>query len=282
MAVIHKKGRARLEALREEHREASERLMEVFGDVLAAVREAAGPDSTASDDAADDETGAHEDDPEEGTTEAAVAQTALTGELVLKALAAGGGVAALSASHEAVAAHHGNNYLPLCEQYYKSHRPTLFALVDAVELEATSAERAVLDALEFVRANRDADRRAEWIEESVLVERDGKQVVLTIDVDAFAGPLWKRTLRDRRRPGMLARRHLEVCVFSHLAAELRSGDIAVVGVGFLRQLTYPADGVGGVREAGRGVLRSGRHAVGSEGPCRALPQPADQDGPRGG
>jgi hypothetical protein len=28
---------------------------------------------------------------------------------------------------------------------------------------------------------------------------------------------------------MLARRHLEVCVFSHLAAELRSGDIAVAG-----------------------------------------------------
>jgi hypothetical protein len=28
---------------------------------------------------------------------------------------------------------------------------------------------------------------------------------------------------------MLARRHLEVCVFPHLAAELRSGDIAVVG-----------------------------------------------------
>ena len=50
-----------------------------------------------------------------------------------------------------------------------------------------------------------------------------------MDIDAFAGPLWRRTLRDRRRPGMLARRHLEVCVFSHLAAELRSGDIAVVG-----------------------------------------------------
>ncbi|MEV0617503.1 Tn3 family transposase [Nonomuraea sp. NPDC050404] len=138
-------------------------------------------------------------------------------------------MAALSASHEAVAAHHGNNYLPVCEQYYKSPRLTLFALVEAVELEATSAERAVLEALEFVRANRDADRRAEGIEESVLVERDGQQVVLRIDVDAFAGPLWKRTLRDRRRPGMPARRHLEVCVFSHLAAELRSGDIAVVG-----------------------------------------------------
>ncbi|MEV0617504.1 hypothetical protein AB0I81_29570 [Nonomuraea sp. NPDC050404] len=94
MAVIHKKGRARLEALREEHREASERLMEVFGDVLPAVREAAGPGGAASDGAADDESGAHEDDPGDGPAEAAVRQTALTGELVLKALAAGGGVAA--------------------------------------------------------------------------------------------------------------------------------------------------------------------------------------------
>ncbi len=59
-------------------------------------------------------------------------------------------------SHEAVAAHHGNNYLPLCEQFYKSHRPTLFSLVESVELEATSSERSVLDALEFIQAVRGA------------------------------------------------------------------------------------------------------------------------------
>jgi hypothetical protein len=39
----------------------------------------------------------------------------------------------------------------------------------------------------------------------------------------------RKTLRDKRRPGMLVRRHPEVCVFSHLAAELRTGDIAVAG-----------------------------------------------------
>ena len=127
---------------------------------------------------------------------------------MLKALAEGGGVERLSAAHEAVAAHHGNNYLPLLEAYYKSHRPVLFTLVDAIELEATSAERAVLDALEFVRANR--DRRGDWIEESTVHERDGRKVTVAVDIDAFAGPLWRRTLRDRRRPGMLARRHLEV------------------------------------------------------------------------
>ncbi|GAA1994142.1 hypothetical protein GCM10009838_67990 [Catenulispora subtropica] len=245
MGVIHKKGRFRLEALREEHRIESERLLEVFGDVLAAAREAAeqdpdAPEPAVGPDAEDavDETETAEPDPAGEETaelqaeEEAEAQAELarrTGALVLKALAGGGGVDRLSAAHEAVAAHHGNNYLPLCEQYYKSHRPTLFTLVDAIELEATSAERAVLDALEFVRAVRDAGRIAERIDETVLVERDGEEVVLTLDIDAFAGPLWKRTLRDRRRPGMLARRHLEVCVFSHLASELRSGDIAVVG-----------------------------------------------------
>lgn len=238
MAVVHKKGRARLEALREEHRAESERLLEVFGDVLAAVREAAEQAGTASAPDAEKDTGtATIDATGSGTVDGAGepaaedgrSAAARTGEMVLAALTAGGGIAALSASHEAVAAHHGNNYLPLCEQYYKSHRPVLFTLVGAIELEATSADRSVLDALEFVKANRDLDRRAEWIEESVTVKRDGRDVVLTVDVDAFAGLLWRRTLRDRRRPGMLARRHLEVCVFSHLAAELRSGDIAVVG-----------------------------------------------------
>ena len=235
IAVIHKKGRARLEALREEHRVESERLLEVFGEVLAAAREASEPcEDTAGPTAGDDDVAARPDaapDDAAGQDEAerdADAEAARrTGLLVLKALAEGGGVEHLITAHEAVAAHHGNNYLPLLEAYYKSHRPVLFTLMDAIELEATSAERAVLDALEFVRANR--DRRGDWIEESTVHERDGRKVTVAVDIDAFAGPLWRRTLRDKRRPGMLARRHLEVCVFSHLAAELRSGDIAVVG-----------------------------------------------------
>ena len=235
MAVIHKKGRARLEALREEHRVESERLLEVFGEVLAAACEASEPSGDAAGPTAGDDDVAARPDAAPGDAAGADeagrdadAETARrTGLLVLKALAEGGGVERLSAAHEAVAAHHGNNYLPLLEAYYKSHRPVLFTLVDAIELEATSAERAVLDALEFVRANR--DRRGDWIEESTVHDRDGRKVTVAVDIDAFAGPLWRRTLRDRRRPGMLARRHLEVCVFSHLAAELRSGDIAVVG-----------------------------------------------------
>jgi TnpA family transposase len=243
MAVIHKKGRVRLEALREEHRIESERLLEVFGEVLAAAREATAPAEGVAEPPAEPAEGSDgvigtglapgndsvvgDEAAGQDRVDARQEIARRAGALVLGALAEGGGVEQLSAAHEAVAAHHGNNYLPLLERYYKSHRPVLFTLVDAIELEATSTERAVLDALEFVRANR--DRRGDWIEQSTVHMRGGKKVTVAVDVDAFAGPLWKRTLRDKRRPGMLARRHLEVCVLSHLAAELRSGDIAVVG-----------------------------------------------------
>jgi hypothetical protein len=209
VATLHKKGRERLEELREAHRAESERLIGVLGEVLAGTREAITPPETADGVVCDGE----------------VAQRA--GRSLLKTLESAGGLEQVSAAHEAVSAYHGNNYLPLLEGFYRSHRPTLFTLVDALEMEPTTADRSVLDAVEFIRANR--DRRSEWIPETTVHTRDGRQLTVTIDVDAFATVAWRKVLRHKERPGMLTRRHLEVCVFSHLAAELRSGDIAVVG-----------------------------------------------------
>jgi hypothetical protein len=134
MAVIHKKGKERLAELHEQHRAESERLLDVFGDVLAGAREATAPA----------EGGAAAPEPA-----ALVAERA--GRLLLKTLADAGGVEQLSAAHEVVAAHHGNNYLPLLEKFYKSHRSALFTLLDTLELEATSADHSVLDAVEFLR-----------------------------------------------------------------------------------------------------------------------------------
>ena len=247
MAIIHRKGRDRLEDLREEHRAESERLLEVFGEVLAAAREASEPELPAGVEGAKSEEdggravdvsgvglpdgvaggGADEPAGDVGPDGSCEDVAVRTGRAVLMALESGGGLEQLVAAHQAVAAYHGNNYLPLLEAFYRSHRAVLFTLVDAIELEATSAGRGVLDALEFIRALR--HRRGEWVEQTCVVKRGDEQARVTIDIDAFASEMWKRTLRDKRRPGMLARRHLEVCVFSHLAAELRSGDIAVAG-----------------------------------------------------
>ncbi|MFI6517658.1 hypothetical protein ACIBF1_19030 [Spirillospora sp. NPDC050679] len=74
--------------------------------------------------------------------------------------------------------------------------------------------------------------KAALVPEQIVVQwpgPGGEPVTLSIDVDAFASLQWRKTVRDPARTGMLVRRHLEVCVFTYLAAELRSGDIAVAG-----------------------------------------------------
>lgn len=93
------------------------------------------------------------------------------GHLVLKTLEQAGGLDALAAAHEAVSAQHGNNYLPLLDHHYRSHRPALFTLLDAIELEPTSAERSVADAVEFLCAHRNT--RSAHIPDTVTVDRPG-------------------------------------------------------------------------------------------------------------
>jgi hypothetical protein len=63
MAIITKKAREKLEELREQHRAESERLLGVFGEVLAGVREALGPTES--------ERGGGEDNPPDGGGERA-------------------------------------------------------------------------------------------------------------------------------------------------------------------------------------------------------------------
>ena len=128
MAALHKKGRERLEEIQAANRAETERLIGVLGDVAAAAREAT---AVADPDPGTGEPG----QPAEGLEER-------TGRLVLKTLADAGGIDALAGAAEAVSAYHGNNYLPLLERFYRSHRPVLFTLVDAIELEAPALTAA--------------------------------------------------------------------------------------------------------------------------------------------
>jgi hypothetical protein len=64
----------------------------------------------------------------------------------------------------------------------------------------------VLDAVELIMANRHLNR------ENVHEQLNGKPLNLS-----FASESWLRVIGDRHRPGQLLRRHVEVCVFSHLA-----------------------------------------------------------------
>ena len=125
-----------------------------------------------------------------------------------------GGAIQLLNECEAINAYKGNNYLPLLWRFYKSHRCVFFRLLAALKLESTSQDQRLIKAWEFLLKN--AHRRGEWLKGPVDF--------------SFASPQWQKLVLVRQGEKIkLVRRHWEVCVFSYLAAELKSGDVCVIG-----------------------------------------------------
>jgi TnpA family transposase len=115
---------------------------------------------------------------------------------------------------EAIAAYNSDNYHPLVWRYYRSHRRTLFRLLQALTFTSTTQDQLLMLALDVLRAQE--ERRGEWIAEPVDL--------------GFASERWQRTVsRLPEGTPQLNRRHFEVCVFWHLAEELKSGDMCIEG-----------------------------------------------------
>ncbi len=185
MAKIHRRGKDKLVELREKHRAITELLLGVLGEILSVTEEQSN-------------------------------QTAL-GEQIQSVIETYGGVEFLRSECEAVAAYNSDNYFPLLWQFYRSHRSTLFRLVDSLEIRSTTQDQSLIEAVKFLLENQ--HRRGEWLPKSIQLD--------------FAGELWQRQVLFRKGNGteVLLRRQLEVCVFSCLATELKSGDACVLGSG---------------------------------------------------
>ena len=115
---------------------------------------------------------------------------------------------------ELLSAFHGNNYFPLLWKLYRSHRSALFRLLTSLEFKSTSQDDSMIKALKFLIANE--NRKSEFLEPTVdlsFAEEKWREIILKmVDGNSFY---------DRKL--------FEVCVFSHLAQELKAGDIAIVG-----------------------------------------------------
>jgi hypothetical protein len=135
-----------------------------------------------------------------------------------------GGFAAQLADIEEVSAFHGDNYEVLVHRFFRKDRAVMFELAGKLELVATSSDASVLAALEHGRAHH--VKRRDFIPLPAPAGGDDAESGI-----AFASGNWRRAVTDRRHPGMVARRHFEAMVFTYLAEELRTGDIAVAGAG---------------------------------------------------
>jgi len=183
IARLHVQGKEALIDLRERQRATTEHLVSVFAEVLA-------------------------------ETDAAADDDALLGRRVRRLLDERGGTEALRDDCAAITAYNGNNYLPLLWPFYRAHRSTLFRLVRTLDLDTTSQDRALLDALDYLLAHEHA--RGDVLPDMVPLD--------------FATDQWRRTVLVAHKGDVaLARRPFELCVFSCLAADLKTGDLCVRG-----------------------------------------------------
>jgi TnpA family transposase len=211
VATLTKRSREELEAIKQKHREITERLVVNYRAVLERID----PDGSA------------------GGKGAARQRAAL--EMARKTVEAAGGFAAQYTDIDAVTAHQGDNHVPLVARHFRKDRAAMLAMVGALDLRASSSDTAVLDLLDYVREHASLTR--DFIPDHVGVRdehgtpvlgKDGTPRVEVFDT-SFASEHWNKAIRDRKHPGMFVRRHLEACVLTCLAEELRTGDVAVDG-----------------------------------------------------
>nr|WP_244306153.1 hypothetical protein [Bacillus cereus] len=118
-----------------------------------------------------------------------------------------GGIDSLQQDCLALSSYNGNNYLPLLEKFYNSHRKNLFRLISLLKLDSTTQDGSLIKALQFLLLNE--NRRVEHLPTSIDL--------------SFANEQWKQTLRVGKDSNLLYRKRLEICIFSYLASELGSG-----------------------------------------------------------
>lgn len=134
---------------------------------------------------------------------------------------------------QAYTAYAGDNYAPFLWRFYKSHRQALFEWLDRVRLISTSRDTSLTAALDFLRTHRTS--RAEWVSTLQFIgvnENGAAPQPSPLDLSWVPDKWWKLVTGTNRRdvtPAQVDRRHFEVCVFSQVMWELKSGDLCIEG-----------------------------------------------------
>ena len=184
---IHNLAELELKKQREKQQEIMEKLVSAFGGVLTIVGDG--------------------EEPEEDNYHHKFTQ-------IYSLITTYGGSEQLLEEYQAVNAYKGNNYLPFIWRFYKSHRSAFFRLIHTWELESTSTDNTLIDAINFLLKNR---------------QKKGQYLSAEVDL-SFASSQWQNFVIYQNELGTkLLRRHFEICVFYYLAFELKSGDICIKG-----------------------------------------------------
>jgi TnpA family transposase len=115
---------------------------------------------------------------------------------------------------EEYTAYAGDNYSPFLWRFHKGHRTLLFRVLANIDLASTSTDKGTEALIQFIIEHRTS--RADRIS------------VTGLDLSWVSDKWWKTLCpKEHRSRDQVDRRHFEVCVFSHIVHELKSGDLCI-------------------------------------------------------
>jgi len=180
-------------------------------------------------------------------------------------------------AHEAVA---GNNHLSFLSLFYTGRRSTLLLFLESVSLVSTTQDRVLLDAIAFLLTHKRVHSKWLPISHALLSEdhRDSPSPLLNLSF--VAGKWWPLVTGNKDRGTSVScvdRRYFELCVFSNMMLELKSGDLCVPGSD---QFSDYRKELVSEDEFERGVALYGEQAgIPVEGPsleCPSVPLPRNE------
>ena len=124
------------------------------------------------------------------------------------------------------------NYLPFLQAFYKSQRAGLFKLLEVLPLCSSMQDSEVEAAIQFISKHRHS--RGAFLS-IVDVKNPGtpeENPVPLLNLSWVSAKWWPLVTGQQRRspmPRQVHRRHFEVCVFSQVLSELKSGDLWIQG-----------------------------------------------------
>lgn len=131
-------------------------------------------------------------------------------------------------AHAALA---GNNYLPLLPRFYREQRPIFLQVLEHLAPVSTSQDRSVEEAIAFLLAHR--DHCPTKIKIVGKEKHDGKPVSRRLVDLSFVGEKWWPLVTGQparaTEPAEVSRRYFELCLFTQVANELKSGDLYIPG-----------------------------------------------------
>ena len=131
-------------------------------------------------------------------------------------------------AHEAVA---GSNHLSFLPLFYSGRRSTLFLFLESTSLVSTTQDRVLLDAIAFLLAHKGL--HSKWLAAShAPLSEDDRGSLNPLDLSFVADKWWALITGNKDRGAVVEhidRRYFELCVFSNVMLELKSGDLCVPG-----------------------------------------------------